>query len=148
MGSEPRVPVLLFDDELLNATLRAALSGSGFQVLETADIEAGVRLLRTSDQPTVAFFSVSMAGNTLTGLDQVTVLGELLRDEELALRHAFILVTPTPHEVRLALGRVLARTHVTLLTGPLDRERLLSAAWLAARRIRSAGVEPLAPAAN
>jgi hypothetical protein len=107
-----------------------------------------VRLLRESQDPIVALFSVSLAGNVLTGLDQVTLLGELLRDEELARRHAFILVTPTPHEVRIALGRVLERSHVTLLAGPLDRERLLAAAWLAARRIISDGAALLASGTN
>jgi hypothetical protein len=45
MASAASIPVLLFDDGLLDATLCQALSGSGFQLLATADVEAGVRLL-------------------------------------------------------------------------------------------------------
>lgn len=143
MMTESLVPVLLFDDGLLDAMQRQALARSGFQVLETTDIGAGVRLLRESAQPMVALFGVSVASNTLTGLDQVSVLGELLRDEALGCRHSFILMTPTPYEIRLALRQVLERTHVTLLPTPLDRERLLSAMWLASTRIGSHGVVPL-----
>jgi ActR/RegA family two-component response regulator len=148
MRTEAMVPVLLFDDGLLDASLRRALSASGFQLLETADVEAGVRLLRESPEPMVAFFTVSLAANMLTGLDQVALLGALLHDEALARRHAFILVTSTPHEIRMALGRVLDRTHVTLLASPLDRERLLSATWLAASRFASDGATPLSSGTN
>jgi hypothetical protein len=139
MTSTAKIPVLLFDDGLLDATVRQAVGGSGFQVLATADLEAGVRFLRESEEPMAAFFRVSLADNKLTGLDQVALLGELLRDDELARRHAFILVTPTAHEVRAAFGRVLERTHVTLLRLPLDREQVLAATWLAMQRIASNG---------
>lgn len=148
MISESLVPVLLFDDELLDAPLRQALGASGFQVVQTTDIGAGVRFLRESGQPMVALFGVSLASNTLTGLDQVTLLGELLRDQALVRRHAFILVTPTPHEIRQALHHVLERTHVRLLAAPVDRERLLATVWLAANRFASDGAAMLATGAD
>lgn len=148
MISEPLVPVVLLDEGLLDAPLRQALGASSVQILQATDLRAGVRFLRESDQPMVVLFSVSLTRNALTGLDQVSLLGELLRDEALSRRHAFILVTSTPHEIRTALGRVLERTHVLLLALPLDREHLLSAIWLATRRFAADGTVPLPAGAS
>ncbi|HEV2235082.1 MAG TPA: hypothetical protein VGR57_00340, partial [Ktedonobacterales bacterium] len=54
--------------------------------------------------------------------------------------HAYVLVTPTPLDVQLALGRLIDRLHVTVLAAPLDRERLLSALWLAEQRANGHGM--------
>ncbi len=143
MRSQAMTRVLVFDDRALNGDLRQELCGSGLQLIDAPDLESGIRLLHESDEPMTALFWVSLENLTLTGLDQAALLGTLLLDERLARRHAFILVTPTPVEVQLSLGNLLERVHVAKLTAPLDRERLLSAIWLATQRTeaRVAAVE-------
>jgi hypothetical protein len=142
MHTQPSTRVVVFDDRVLDGGLREALARSGMEVVNAADIADGTRTLRESIDPVTALFWVSLAGNTLSGLDDALLLGELLRDAPLASRHAYILVTPTPREVQQSLGRVLDRLHVTVLAAPLDRERLLSALWLALQRTRTRGAAP------
>ena len=127
--------MVVFDDRVLESGMRQALANSGFQVIEVGSVEAGLRMLRESCESLTALFWVSLAANTFTGLDQALLLGELQRDTSLAHRHAYLLITPTPVEVRCLLGHLIDRLPVTLLAAPLDRERLLSAMWLATQRI-------------
>lgn len=133
--------VVVFDDRVLEGDLRQALAGSGYQIVQADSIEAGARLLRAASEPLTVLFWVSLASKTFTGLDQVTLLGELLRDASLAHRHAYLLITPTSVELRCVLGQLIERLPVAVLAAPLDRERLLAAMWLASQRI--AGSLPL-----
>ncbi len=140
--TQPMTRVVVFDDRALGGGLRQTLASSGLDVVDAADCAGGLRLLRESAEPVTALFWVSLAGNMLSGLDDASLLGELLRDEALAQRHTYLLVTPTPQEVHLGLGRLLDRLHVTLLAAPLDRERLLSALWLASQRAKTRRAAP------
>jgi hypothetical protein len=119
MRSQAMTRVLLFDDRVLDGNLHEDLSHSGLHVVDTPDLETGVQLLRDSDEAMTA------------------LLGTLLLDKSLAERHAYILVTPTPIEVGAILGNLLNSLHVTTLTAPLDREKLLSAMWLATQRSKA-----------
>lgn len=149
MQSQAKMRVLLFDDGVLSDALRQDLDRSGFQLLPpTDDVQMGLHLLRESPEPIIAFFTVSLAAGTMTGLDQAAVLGELLQDEQLARRHAFILVTPTPLAVQLVFGRLLERIKVTTLAFPLDREPLLAATWMALQQIGSQDAVSLTAVAN
>jgi hypothetical protein len=140
MRAQPIARVVVFDDRVLDGGLRQMLVRSGLDVIDATDFEAGMRFLRESAEPATVLFWVSLAGNTMSGLDEASLLGELLRDEPLTRRHAYILVTPTPHDVQQSLGRVIDRLHVTTLAAPLDRERLLSALWLASQRASASSV--------
>lgn len=135
MRSQAVARVVVFDDRVLEGDICQILARSGFQIMEAATVEAGLRLLRESSESLTVLFWVSLAAQTMTGLDQATLLGELLHDESLARRHAFILITPTPVAARCALGHLIDRLHVSLLAAPLDRERLLAALWFASQRI-------------
>jgi hypothetical protein len=134
--------VVVFDDRVLDGELTQTLARSGMEVLRPPDFDAGLRLLRESAEPVTALFWVSIAENTMSGQDEAILLGELLRDEALARRHAYILVTPTPLDVHLTLGRLTDRLRVTTLAAPLDRERLLSALWLASQRVNARSGTP------
>jgi hypothetical protein len=144
MQTRAMTRVVVFDDRVLDGELSLTLAQSGVELLHALDLEAGMRLLRESAEPMTALFWVSLADNTMSGLDEAALLGELLRDEPLARRHAYILVTPTPLDVHLILGRLIDRLHVTTLTAPVDRERLLSALWLATQRANARGATPAA----
>lgn len=148
MRTRAMTRVVVFDDRVLEGELTRTLAHSGVELLAAQDFEAGMRLLRESVEPMTALFWVSLAANTMSGLDEAALLGELTRDESLACRHAFILVTPTPLDVHLALGRVIDRLHVMTLAAPLDRERLLSALWLASQRASVRGATPAAAGQN
>lgn len=134
MRSQGTTRVVVLDDRVLEDGMRQVLASSGFHVIEAASVAAGTQLLRESSEPMTVLFWVSLAAQTMTGLDQATLLGELLRDESLARRHAYILISPTPLAARDVLGCLIDRLRVTLLAAPLDRERLLSAMWLASQR--------------
>ena len=142
MRTQPITRVVVFDDRVLGSGLRDALARSSVTVLDAAGTADGVSILRQSVEPVTALFWVSLAGNTLSGLDDAALLGELLGDPALAARHAYILVTPTPLEVQQSLRHVLAQLHVMVLAAPLDRERLLSALWLASQRALTGGATP------
>lgn len=137
MHSQAMRRVVVFDDRVLEGDLRRALSNSGFQVVEVDSVEAGAQLLREASESLTVLFWISLVANTFTGLDQATLLGELLRDASLAHRHAYLLITPIPLTVRCVLGQLIDQLPVTLLAAPLDRERLLAAMWLASQRIAS-----------
>jgi hypothetical protein len=139
MRTRTMTRVVVFDDRALSGELSQTLTRTGVELLDVPDFDAGVRLLRESPEPMTAIFWVSLAANTMSGMDEAALLGELLRDESLARRHVYVLVTPTLLDVRLVLGRVIDRLHVTALAAPLDRERLLSALWLTAQRASGQG---------
>lgn len=126
--------VLLVDDDRdIRDSLREALEVAGHDVGEAADGETALRMLRASDRRLVVLLDVMMP--RVSGFD---VLGDIVRDDELAHRHAFVFVTAYPRALppletvsRLSsLGMI-----VPILAKPFEVDVLLAAVSDAARRL-------------
>jgi CheY-like chemotaxis protein len=82
--------VLIVDDDAdIRLSMRMMLEDiGGHTVLEAADGESGLALLRASEEPLVVLLDLLMPG-----LDGIGVLQAVAADERLAIRHAYVVVT-------------------------------------------------------
>lgn len=113
--------VLVIDDEPgQREVLRLLLEDAGYHVEEANGGEAGLAKLRATTERMVVLLDQRMPG---MGGDEV--LSIVAADPALATRHAYILVTASPH--RLPAGPVLpdGRT-VPVVDKPFDVEALLT----------------------
>jgi hypothetical protein len=83
----------------------------------------------------VVLFDVAIFNNTLTGLDSVAILGAAAHDSDLADRHAFVVISPTPRNVELVFGSLLRRIGAPIVAEPVNPERLRRAIADAERRL-------------
>lgn len=125
--------VLVVDDDRdIRDSLREALQAAGHDVREAEDGEAALQVLRSSTQRYVVLLDVMMP--RLSGYD---VLGEIMRDDERAGFHAFVIVTAYPRALppletadRLSALAIAA----PVLAKPFDVTTLLAAVSDAERR--------------
>jgi two-component system, OmpR family, response regulator ResD len=126
------IPILVADgDELLRRTLRDLFAEEGYAVLEAADGRQALELLRTSPQALVVVLDQLMPA--LSGEE---ILYAVAKDRRLRRRHAFVLLSATPHlSRRLRLMRVLTQLAVQRVAKPFDIDVLLDAVAQATRRV-------------
>lgn len=120
------------DDEDIRLTMRTLLEDvGGHTVLEAANGMHGLQQLRASEQRLVVLLDVLMPG-----LDGIDVLRAVATDEQLATRHAYLLVsaspvaTPPDIPVSLKLG-------LDVVPKPFDIANLLEAVAQANHRIQA-----------
>ena len=131
-----QTPVLIVNDNPgTRRRLRCTLEVAGYAIVEAADAESGLALLRESERSMVVLFDVVLFNNIMAGTDSVALLGAAACDAQLADRHAFVLVTPTPEQVEAVLGRLLERLSVPIVAEPLDPDALRLTVAQAARRL-------------
>jgi DNA-binding NtrC family response regulator len=107
-------------DSSLRQKIHQSLGALGYQVIETEDAESGLATLQASKDSMVVLFNVTLHENTLTGTDGFAFLGAAACGGQLARRHAFIILTPTPNLLEAALGRLLNRLSIPILAEPVD----------------------------
>ncbi len=118
------------DDEDIRLTLRALLEDvGGHTVVEAADGVSGLELLRASQQPLVVLLDLLMPG-----LDGIGVLQAVAADEQLATRHAYVLVSVSRRATPENLPPSLALA-VSIVPKPFDINTLLDTVADAERRI-------------
>ncbi len=112
--------VLVVDDDPgQREMLRLLLEDAGYHVVEAGTGEAGLALLRAATERMVVLLDQRMPG--LVGDE---VLGIVAADPELATRHAYILLTASPH--RIPMGPVLPHgSRVPVIEKPFNVEALL-----------------------
>ncbi len=131
-----QTPVLIVNDNPgTRRSLRRALEVAGYAIAEAADAENGLALLRESERSMVVLFDVVLFNNIMAGTDSIALLGAAACDAQLADRHAFVLVTPTPEQVEAVLGRLLERLSVPIVAEPVDPDALRLTVAQAARRL-------------
>lgn len=125
--------VLVVDDNQdIRETVRLTLEDEGYTVLEAADGLAALDALRESSVPLVVLLD-----HIMPGMDGVTILDEIGRDEQLARRHAYLMMTAdstvrTPEIVTPSIELA-----VPLVSKPFDIDDLLDAVARAADSLRA-----------
>jgi CheY-like chemotaxis protein len=129
-------PVLIIDDDpATRRRLLMLLAEEGYVVREAVDAEEGLGTLRGSPQRMLVLFNVSLFDNVMSGLDCARLLGVIAEDTHLAERHAYVVITPSPYNVSMALGKLLDRLAVPVVATPFNRDELLCTVTLAAERL-------------
>jgi CheY-like chemotaxis protein len=118
------------DDRYTRDALRLALEDAGHAVMEAADGESALAVLGATSDGLVVLLDQMMP--KMTGLD---VLHAAARDVGLARRHAYVLLTASPHLGRAHLDALDGQLHVALVAKPFDLDVLLEAVEQAAQRL-------------
>ncbi len=122
--------VVVVDDEPgQREMLRLVLEDAGYRVQEADSGAAGLALLRATTERMVVLLDQRMPG-----LDGDQVLRIVAADPDLATRHAYILLTASPHTVAIApvLPPALG---VPVVEKPFDVDALLAIVSAAAARL-------------
>ena len=123
--------VLIVDDDAdIRLTMRALLEDiGGHTVLEAADGVSGLEQLRASEERLVVLLDLLMPG-----LDGIGVLQAVAADEQLATRHAYMLVSVSRRARSEDFGPSLGLA-VLVVPKPFDMDVLLAAVAEADSRI-------------
>jgi CheY-like chemotaxis protein len=107
--------------------MRFILEDAGYEVCEAPDGKPALAQLAASPQGMVVLLDLQMPG-----MDGVAVLYALTKNEQLAGRHAFILVTAQSHQdehgqqiLRPDVARLLIRLSIPVLFKPFDIDELV-----------------------
>jgi CheY-like chemotaxis protein len=115
-----RQRALIVDDDLgIRETLRYALEDAGFAVLEAADGTEALNVLRASPDRLVVLLD-----NLLPKLDGLSVLDTVAGDQDLARRHAYVLVTASPQLLPEGLADIYSGLVVLTISKPFNLDTL------------------------
>lgn len=114
-------------DTATRTMMRRYLEAGGYSTLEADDVEMGLATLRASEDAIITLFTVALFNNIMTGADGIAILGAARYDARRGRQHAFVVVTPTPDQVRAALGRLLAHLSIPVLAEPFTAMELATA---------------------
>lgn len=113
-------PVLIVDDDpTLREVLRAILEEEGYHVIEAAEGNTALHLLRTSPQRLVVLLDYLMPG-----VDGKGVVQAVCRDAILSTRHAYILLTARAR-ISLPVMELAETLSMPVMRKPFDLEDLL-----------------------
>lgn len=128
-----RTTVLVVDDNQdIRETLRLALEDEGYAVLEASDGLAALDILRDSPRPLVVLLD-----HIMPGIDGVATLDLIGRDERLARRHAYLMLTASSTVGSPEIVTQHAEVEVPLVSKPFDLDDLLGAVARAADSLRA-----------
>lgn len=117
------MPVLVVDDSAdIRETLRLTLEYEGYRVLEAADGQSALDLLRGSSQRLIVLLDHFMPG--INGLETLDMIAG---DASLAGRHAYVMLTGDGKSGTLMLPHDHEEWAVPVVAKPFDLEELLMA---------------------
>ena len=126
--------LLVVDDEPgQREMLRLLLEDAGHIVAEASSGEAALELLRTTSERVVVVLDQRMPR-----LDGDQVLAAVAADPLLTTRHAYILVTASPHALRATPPLALGGLRVPVVEKPFDVDVLLAVVAEAGAHLASA----------
>jgi CheY-like chemotaxis protein len=132
--------VLIVDDDAdIRMSMRSLLEDiGGHTVIEAGDGLAALEVLRTSEHSLVVLLDLLMPG-----LDGIGVLQAVAADEQLATRHAYVMVTVSRRATSGSFAGPLAFA-VPVVPKPFDIDKLLDTVAEAEQRIHvpTAGPRP------
>jgi CheY-like chemotaxis protein len=113
--------VLIVDDDPdIRETLQYVLRDAGYAIVEVADGEDALDVLRATPYHAVVLLDLLMPG-----MDGREVLDILQSDHELATRHAFVLMSANHQALARVPPKLLSELSITLLQKPFDVHTLL-----------------------
>jgi CheY-like chemotaxis protein len=133
--------LIVDDDPTLREVLRAILEEEGYSVLEAAEGQTALHLLRTSRERLVVLLDYLMPG-----VDGRGVIQTVSRDAVLSIRHAYILLTARAR-ISLPVLELAGTLSMPVMRKPFDLEELLLVVAQAGQRLAadtSAGSGPAA----
>jgi two-component system, OmpR family, response regulator VanR len=125
--------LIVEDDPIVRETMEDVLQAAGHEVALAADGVRGLEILRTFPRRLVVLLDLMMPRKT--GFD---VLSDVVENEELASRHAFVLVTArvgTLPPLRVAEHMAALHMVVPVLVKPVRRDMLLQTIDWAEQRL-------------
>lgn len=122
--------LIVDDDRAIRESLRLALESEGYAVTEAADGREGLQALRASHYPLVALVDLRMPR-----LDGEGLLREVLADDALAKRHAYMLITANYHSLSRNVLNALAQLSAPIIPKPFDLDTLLDTVQELASRL-------------
>ena len=113
--------VLIVDDDPdIRETLQYALRDAGYAIVEVADGEDALDVLRATPYHAVVLLDLLMPG-----MDGREVLDILQSDHDLATRHAFVLMSANHQALERVPPKLLSELSITLLPKPFELSTLL-----------------------
>lgn len=128
MNSRPCV-LIVDDDEAIRDSLRLVLEDAGYPTRDAEDAETALAMLREHEPSMVVLLDLIMPG-----MDGEAFLGVVTRDDGLADRHAYVLMTAAHQRLTPDITATLARVSGHVLEKPFDLDVLLDVVGLAANR--------------
>ncbi len=122
--------LIVDDDRAIRESLRLALESEGYAVEEAADGREGLQRLRANMYPVVALVDLRMPR-----LDGEGLLREVLADDALAKRHAYMLITANFHSLSRTVLNTLAQLSAPIVPKPFDLDTLLETVQELASRL-------------
>lgn len=136
-SSDTNPTVLVVDDNLdIRETIRLALEDEGYAVLEASDGASALDILRESPLRLVVLLDQIMPG-----VDGIATLDIIGRDERLARRHAYLMMTANSSIRGPEIVAPGVELEVPLVTKPFDIDDLLGAVEQAAATLRTGDAE-------
>lgn len=127
----PNHPVLVVDDDwAIRESLRLMLEDEGYAVTEARDGVEALDAIRVAADPRVVLLDLMMP--RMSGEE---VLADVLRDPQLHMRVAFIVISADPGRITPALRRQLAALSVPILGKPLEIDDVLAQVASAEQRL-------------
>ena len=120
------------DNQDIRETVRLTLEDEGYTVLEAADGLAALDVLRDSPVPLVVLLD-----HIMPGMDGVATLDSFGRDERLARRHAYLMMTADSSVSTPEIVTPSVELAVPLVSKPFDIDDLLDAVAKAAESLRA-----------
>jgi CheY-like chemotaxis protein len=133
---QPRMPLsgqrvlVVEDDKDIRETVVDVLLDEGYRVYEAPDGKPALARLHASREQFVVLLDLNMPG-----MDGKAVLQAVAAHDELAVRHAYILVTANQRTLPLAFVNLLTQLRVAVIAKPFDIDALLDAVAQAAARL-------------
>lgn len=130
--SDARSAVLVVDDNQdIRETVRLVLEDEGYTVLEAGDGMTALNILRDSQQRLVVLLDHIMPG--IDGTETLDLIG---RDEQLARRHAYLMMTASSTVGTPEIVTPDAEFEIPLVAKPFDLDELLGAVAQAAASLQ------------
>ncbi|HEV8194750.1 MAG TPA: response regulator [Ktedonobacterales bacterium] len=109
------------DDDDLRSSMRLLLEDAGYRVVEAPDGKPALERLREAEHRMVVLLDASMPG-----IDGIQVMQAVAAHEQLATRHAYVLVTALHDLLPHVVVQLLKSLGVPVLAKPFDIDHLLA----------------------
>lgn len=116
------------DDAAIRETLHQLLEDEGYRVEQAQDGIVALDTMRASDAPMVVLLDVMMPR-----LDGLGVLEAVMRDERLAQRRRFVVMTASSGSITTKLDDLMRKFNIPTLIKPFGIDDMLSKLSEAAR---------------
>ncbi len=117
----PATALVVDDDAAIRETLYQLLEDEGYKVEQAPDGVVALNTLRATEAQMIVLLDVMMPR-----LDGLGVLEAVTRDEGLAQRHRFVVMTASSGSITATLAELMSKFNIPTLIKPFAIDELLS----------------------